>query len=425
VKGKEIPLPQPRHSLRVLFVAFADSIHTARWTAQLRGLGWDLHVFAVTHKTPSAELLGVTVHRLVESPRSRSNAPQRAIRWPASRGETRLTDLLERTDYYSPASRLVRTIESVRPDIIHSLEMQNAAYLTLQARRRLRAPFPTWIYSSWGSDLYHFGTQSEHAPRIREVLSHCDYLFADCQRDARLARQYGFTGELLGVYPGGGGFDLAGLREMRQPGGVTSRRVIAIKGYHGGPFAARGLVAIEALRLCAAQLLGYEIVVYSAAPEVRAMAANLERDLGLTVTIMPHCSHTDIVKLLGRSRIAIGLGLSDGTPNTMLESMIMGALPIQSDGLSTREWIVSGRNGLLVPPESPEAVAAAIGCALNDRQLVEHAAEENGHLADEKLQRESIRQEVISRYEHAARVRRASSAAGQTNYAASRSERAL
>jgi len=394
-----------RGGLRVLFVAFADSIHTARWTAQLAGLGWDLHVFAVTHKAPCPELQGVTVHRLVESPGSRSAAPQQAIYWPLRRGETRVVDWLERAQYYSPAARLVRAIESLQPDVVHSLEMQNGAYLTLEARRRMGAAFPVWIYSSWGSDLYHFGQRPEHTPRIREVLGHCDYMFADCQRDVRLARQYGFAGELLGVYPVGGGFDLPRLREMRQPGSVSSRRVIAVKGYQGGPFEARGVSAIEALRKCASQLADYEIVAYSAAPEVRTALTKLARDFGVRTSVLPASHHQEVLRLMGRARVSLGLGLSDGTPNTMLESMIMGAFPIQSDTLSTREWITNGVNGQMVPPDSPEEIAGALARALADDALVEQAAQDNARLADERLGRERIRGEVVSLYERAAKSR--------------------
>ena len=38
----------------------------------------------------------------------------------------------------------------------------------------------------------------------------------------------------------------------------------------------------------------------------------------------------------------------------------MGALPIQSDAGGARAWIHDGENGLLVAPEDPEAVEAAI-----------------------------------------------------------------
>jgi hypothetical protein len=174
--------------------------------------------------------------------------PQEAIHWPLPRGDTRVTQLLEHTERYSPAARLARLIDELRPDVVHSLEMQLGGYLTWQARQRAVSPFPTWIYSCWGNDLFLFGRISDHQRRIRDVLTHCDYLITDCRRDVQLARDFGFAGELLGTYPTGGGFELAKMRALRQAGSVAARRVIAVKGYNGGQFEARGLVAIEALR---------------------------------------------------------------------------------------------------------------------------------------------------------------------------------
>ncbi|MGE5055362.1 MAG: glycosyltransferase [Acidobacteriota bacterium] len=388
----------PRNCLRILFVGYADSIHTARWTAQLEGQEWDLHLFAGTHAKPNRELRGVTVHRLVQSPLSRVNVTQKAIQWPLRRGETRVTTMLERMDRYSPPARLARLIDELRPDIVHSLEMQLGGYLTWQAREHCTSPFPTWIYSSWGSDLFYFGRIPEHQKRIRDVLTHCDYLFTDCRRDVQLARSLGFDGELLGTYPGGGGFELAKMRALRDQASVAARRVIAVKGYHGGQLEARGLIGIEALRRCAPLLQQYEVVVYSAAPEVAAAADNLKRLCGVQARVLPQSLHSDILRLMGRSRIAIGLGMSDGSPNTLLEAMIMGAFPIQSDTISTAEWVENGKNGFLVPPEDPEEVAVAIRRALSDAALVEQAAEINTRIADERLDRECIRSEVVSFY---------------------------
>jgi hypothetical protein len=288
---------RPRNCLRILFVGYADSIHTARWTAQLEGQGWDLHLFAGTHAKPNLELRGVTVHRLVQSPRSRVSVMQKAIQWPLRRGETRVTTMLERMDRYSPPSRLARLIEELRPDIVHSLEMQLGGYLTWQARQRCASPFPTWIYSSWGSDLFYFGRIPEHQKRIRDVLTHCAYLFTDCDRDVQFARSLGFKGDLLGTYPGGGGFELAKMRALRDPVSVAARRVIAVKGYNGGQVEARGLVAIEALRRCAPLLQEYEVVVYSAAPEVAAAADDLKRVCGVQASVLPPSLHSDSLRL--------------------------------------------------------------------------------------------------------------------------------
>jgi glycosyltransferase involved in cell wall biosynthesis len=48
--------------VRILFVAAAESIHTARWIAQLVDAGWDLHLFpSIESDEVHADLTGVTV----------------------------------------------------------------------------------------------------------------------------------------------------------------------------------------------------------------------------------------------------------------------------------------------------------------------------------------------------------------------------
>jgi glycosyltransferase involved in cell wall biosynthesis len=300
---------------------------------------------------------------------------------------------------------LAQLIAELQPDIVHTMEMQRCGYVTAEARRRI-APgdFPKWIYSSWGSDMYLYGRREEHLPRIQEVLGGCDYVITDCERDIGLARQMGFRGEVLGTVPVGGGFHLESIRRAMQPGPVSSRKTINIKGRHAVlvrehdyALGGRALVALDAVRRCARMLAEYEIVVHYASPAVQTEAMALARQTGLKISVLPNSPHEDILRLMGRSRIAIALGVSDGTPLTMLEAMIAGAFPIQSDTVSTREWIGSN-NGLLVPPEDAEAVAAAIARAIEDDQLVNRAAELNAAIADERLERGKVREKVLDMY---------------------------
>jgi glycosyltransferase involved in cell wall biosynthesis len=182
-----------------------------------------------------------------------------------------------------------------------------------------------------------------------------------------------------------------------QPGLVSSRKTINIKGRHDQELGGRALVALQAIRKCAAMLAGYDIVIYYASPVVRSEAIALARQTGLNISVLPNSPHEEILRLMGRSRMAIGLGVSDGTPQTMLEAMIAGALPIQSDTVSTREWI-DGENGLLVPPEDAESVAKAITRAVQDDNLVDRAAELNATMADRRLERGKVREKVLDMY---------------------------
>jgi hypothetical protein len=229
------------------------------------------------------------------------------------------------------------------------------------------------------------------------VLTGCDYLITDCERDVGLAGQMGFRGTVLGVAPGGGGYHLETIRAMGQPGPVASRKTINIKGRHDDQFGGRALVALRAVRKCARLLAGYEIVVHYASPAVRSEALALAHETGLKISVLPNSPHEEIMRLMGRSRVALALSISDGTPNMMLEAMIAGAFPIQSDTVSTREWI-DGKNGLLVPPEDAAAVAEAITRAVQDDDLVNRAAELNTILAGQRLQRSKIQAKVIEMY---------------------------
>ena len=381
--------------MRVLFVAMANSIHTVRWIDQLAETGWDLHLFSFNDDEPHPDLRGVTVHRLLR--KRGGSGRQVGMVWPLRRGRDRAQSHLVRLPALRDAERLARLIRRLRPDVVHSLEMQRCGYVTLAARRKLDR-FPLWAYSSWGSDLYHFSQRPEHLDRIREVLRGCQFLIADCERDVGLARQLGFTGCTLGVVPVGGGFDLSAARQACPPAPPSKRRVVAIKGYHNYEYGGRGLIALDALERCARDLREYSIRVYSADQEVKRAAELLARSTALKIRVVTGCSHIEMLRLFGSSRVAIALGVTDGTPNSMLEAMIMGAFPIQSDTVSTREWI-DGNNGLLVPPEDPEAVAEAIRKALGDDDLVDSAAVMNEAIADERLAREHVKSQVLDMYQ--------------------------
>jgi len=389
--------------LRILFVALGESVHVARWIKQLEGQDWDIHVFPYSaYDGIHPELENVTVHNLVRRPKQYISATvrQTGLSWPLPRGRRSATALIQNFDHFKQPARLARLIRSLRPDVIHSLEMQRCGYLTLMSRKQLNGQLlPPWIYSSWGSDIFFFGRRSDHEPKIREVLSTCDYFIPDCQRDVQLARDFGLRGEVLGVFPVSGGFDLQQVQQFGSGIPVAARKVIAVKGYQDEDWGGRALNALEALKMIAAQLKDFEVVIYSATQDVRLRAESMAQEFGIRLSVLPQSLSHEIVKLMGRARIAVGIGLADGTPVAMLEAMIMGAFPIQSDTVSTAEWIRDGDNGLLVPPEQPEVIARAIQRALTDDKLVEKAARINAEIAAERLDQEVIRPRVIEAYE--------------------------
>jgi hypothetical protein len=296
---------------------------------------------------------------------------------------------------------LAWVIRVYKPDLIHSLEMQHAGYLTLSARELLGGHFPTWAVTIWGSDLYLFGRLEEHQPKIKSILAHCDFFGCECSRDQVIAKEMGFQGKVLPPLPATGGFDLEYCETLKITRPVSERREIVLKGYQH--FAGRALFGLRALTLCADQLKGYQVNIFAASPEVVLAAQLFSQNTGLLVNVISTSSHeTDddsILKLFGRARISIGLSISDGIPRTMLEAMVMGAFPIQSCTACADEWIVDGESGLIVPPEDPELIAQAIRRALSDDSMVDRAAEINARVAKERLDTNILSQQVIKIYQ--------------------------
>ena len=397
--------------MRILFVAMPNSIHTCRWVNQLADQGWDVHLYPSTDGGIHPDLKNLTVHQLIyRRPHGLSKTVKvRGLRWPSERYElvgrmamnSMVRMVLRVRSEDQPVHFLARTIRRIKPDIVHSLEIQHAGYMTYDARALLAGGLPTWIATNWGSDIFLFGRLPEHIARIRQVLAACDYYSCECERDVAMAREMGLRGDVLPVLPSTGGFDLVRGAELRQPGPPSARRLILLKGYQN--WAGRALVGLRAMALAADALRGrYRLGVYLANNDVRIAAELLAQSAGIAVEQIGRCSHDEMLRLFGQARVHIGLGISDAISTTLLEAMVMGALPIQSCTACADEWIVDGESGLIVPPEDPEPIAAAIRRAVSDDALVDRAAEMNAQVARERLDQEIIRPQVVAMYERIA-----------------------
>lgn len=381
--------------MRILIVAMSESIHVARWLKQLTDQGWDIHLFPCMDTAhPHPDIRDLTFHTTANFPPGQIDPSIRLCRPPAAVAGC------------AAPARLAELVRRLEPDIVHSMEFQHCSYLTLDACRRHAGRFPTWAVSNWGSDIYLFGRLPAHAERIRDVLAHCDFYYCECCRDVKLARQFGFQGEVLPVFPVAGGFDLQRAAGFRRPGPTSARRVILLKGYQ--TFAGRALVGLHALRLCASDLRdgNYRVAIYSASADVALAAQLFSEETGVPIELLPHGrSHEDMLRMFGQARAYIGLSISDAISTSLLEAMIMGAFPIQSWTACADEWLVDRETGVLVPPEDPYAVAAALRRALTEDTLVDLAAQRNYQVSNLRLDVRTIGPQVVDLYRHMMRRR--------------------
>jgi len=386
--------------MRILFVALPESVHTARWINQLADQGWDIHLFAARYGFPHQALRNVTIHTIsFHRPPGLDPSVRIIAPWPWFHGTGVWYQLIRDAKFARRLQVLwlVWVIRWLKPDIVHSLEFQEAGYLALEAQQVLGKRFPPWIVTNWGSDLYLFGRLAVHIPRIKAVLAICDYYSCECHRDVELALEMGLRGEVLPVFPNTGGFDLSCTAGFRQPGPTSLRKLILLKGYQH--FAGRALVGLRAIEMCADQLQGYRVAIYLASNEVKIAAELVAHATGLEIDIILPCPHDDMLRLYGRARIYLGLSISDAISTSLLEAMVMGCFPIQSCTACADEWITDGETGFIVPPEDPAVIATALRRAVSDDQLVDNAAERNAVVSQERLSVDTIRPQAVAIYE--------------------------
>lgn len=400
---------------RILIAGVATSPHFRRWCDQLRGSGFDVHILHTGSATVNPEwYTDFTFHRAktLTDPDVLDPQPGRFRRlllkcgfpWvPPSPARIRLDSF-------------IRILKTVRPDVLHShglnvnwenqlLNIYNARRLSFIARRG------TWLYTTWGTDLDFFPkVYPEEDADIRRILSGVDMLATECDRDHRLAVEYGFRGKYLGKLPMFGGVDERLTRMEKEP--PAKRRLLLIKGRddEGGadPKQAvcdpvgRARYILDALEDCRNDLQGWEIVVLQATPGIRKRVEALAGS-GMNIAAPAHFdSYEDVLSLFARARAFIAMTVNDGLPSALCEAMAAGAAPVHSDLEPVREWIRNGENGLLTPPDDVGAIAAAIRRIVYDDAFVELAAISNYASVEKRLLPQLVRERVIAMYTHIA-----------------------
>jgi glycosyltransferase involved in cell wall biosynthesis len=400
--------------MKLLIIAMANSIHTARWISQISDQGWDLHLFPTdVFVAPHPTLKNIRIHvpkiiryltKTYMHNKKKEESPQydfdllTLIRLD-NNSLTGTKTLIKKLLNYNQIAELTKIIKRIKPDIIHSMHIQDAGYITLAAKKKITGKFPKLIVNNWGSEIDLFSRMSSEEPKIREVLANCDYYKCECSKDVPLVRLLGFKGKFLPVMPNSGGIDFDLVSKLRKPGLISDRRIIILKGYQN--WAGRALVGLRALERCSGLLNGYRIVIYSGhTADVIISAELFSKKTGVETEIVPvNASHEKILSLHGQARISIGLSITDAISTSLLEAMVMGSFPIQSDTSCAEEWFKDGKTGILVPPEDPEVIERAIRKALTDDDLVNNAAGLNYAELFNRLERTKVKNEIIKMYE--------------------------
>jgi glycosyltransferase involved in cell wall biosynthesis len=378
--------------IKILIIAFSDSIHTARWISQLDQEKYDIYLFpSVPFKEVHPLIKNISIFQLQNDTLNHSNrylqastsyrVAETCFGHNFSRAITTrflLKDTKKRI--------LTRAIRKFKPSIVHTMETQQAGYLMSDVRPRVNGF--TWVHSTWGIDLHYFQEFEDHQQKLIRLFSKLDTLIAEGNRDVQYAKSLEFKGEAFIIPSVGGGLDFEALDSMESGIPPSERKLIILKGYDGDGRLAS--VALQGLRKIANRLHGFEVIIYSYSPRLNEMVNEIQKNNEFVLHIKKEIAHKELMELTAASRISITNNLTDGVPNTMLEAMALGTFPIQSNTAITDEWIKDGFNGILTQPDSDLQIADSIAKALTDDELVNKAAVYNRNLTRQKLNKADI-----------------------------------
>jgi len=395
--------------MKLLIVAMANSVHTARWISLVSGQGWDIYLFptnsftSVYPEMPPVNICNSKFLRFLINRYRRKKSIKKFTSPLLDRDANFFSwgNVMRKFFPERRTKKLLGVIKRIKPDLIHSMHIQEAGYLTLEVKKRYKETFPKWLVTNWGSELNLFSKISGHKEKIMDVLLNCDYLSGECDNDIKIAEKLGFKGRFLPVIPVSGGIDFKKINRIRKPGLTSGRRNIMLKGYQN--WAGRALVGLRALERCSDVLKGYRITIYSVNTVDVTIASELfTQNTGIETLVIPlgSISYDEILSYHGSARISIGLSITDAISTSLLEAMVMGSFPIQSDTSCVSEWFEDGQRGILVKPEDPEDVEEAIRKALENDDLVDKAAGLNYDMLFSRLEYSKIKTMVVSIYKN-------------------------
>ncbi len=310
--------------------------------------------------------------------------------------------------YYGP--RLRWLVDRLQPDLVHALRIPYEGMLG------------SWIpkgvplaVSIWGNDLtLHAQASTSMAALTRKTLARADGLIADTSRDILLARTWGLDPiKPALVVPGNGGLAMAELeaakQSAREPAGWLAELlaggeplVINPRGFRTG--SVRQDTFFQALPLILERSPNITFACAAMAGQREALQWVERLRLEGKVHLLPVLPQAELWQLFARSALTVSVSQHDGTPNSLLEAMALGAFPLAGDIESIREWITPGVNGLLVEPDKPQSLAEAVLLALDNPDLRRRAAGCNARMVAERASAEVVREKIETFYSSLAKA---------------------
>ncbi len=364
--------------MRLLFIADGRSPIAQNWIRYFSERGDEVYLASTFNCSVDLPLDGFEITPVAFS------SSKRPTQRPGSASSRTLKLRTAIRHYLGPltiphaSQRLRGFIEKVKPDLVHAMRIPYEGMLAAEAYTG--APL---LVSAWGNDFtLHAPSTSMMQHYTKWTMNVADALHADCQRDIRLGKEWGFDAKKPTlVTPGNGGIKTDIFYPPSKP--VEAPVIINPRGFRAY---VRNDVFFQAIPLVLKKFPGVKFICASMAGESQALKWIEQLNISQAVELLPPLPHAQMADVFRRAQIVVSPSIHDGTPNSLLEGMACGCFPVAGDLESIREWITYGENGLLTDATNPQKLADSILEALENKNLRQKATGLNAKLISERAE---------------------------------------
>lgn len=337
----------------ILLVADAASSHTVKWAQALVDRGLKVHVFSFrsSHLLP-ADMVTV------------------AANYPTSPGRfKKLRELF----YFFTTRELKHCIARIQPTVVH------AHYASSYGMIARCAGFHPLYISVWGSDVFSFPRSGNLTRSILEKnLNAADHVFSTSHVMTVETKKY--TSTSIDYTPFGVDTQRFAFSPKTKSDTIHIGTMKSLETIYGIDLLIRAAVLLNAQK----DLPAFHIHIYGDGSQMAALEALVaENNLTDTITFHGRIDPQHVPQAMQSFDILVNPSREESFGVAVVEAMACGAVPIVTNVGGLAEVVDHQINGIHVPTENPEALAAALSDLMRDaekrvalanaaRQKVEH-----------------------------------------------------
>jgi glycosyltransferase involved in cell wall biosynthesis len=293
---------------------------------------------------------------------------------------------------------LRRLHRELTPDLVHHVALQATILGSLAA-----LGLPGARVNAMTGFGYAFISDSTKARVVRAIIGTLLRVLLDRARNVALVQNpddralllgLGIAAERIVLIPGSG-VDVDRLEPTPEPPGAVTL------GFVGRLLDDKGIrVLVAAHRLLRAKGLAVELLIAGTPdPANPASVSEAEAEAWGRAPGIAWLGHVDdIATIWARAHIAVLPSRREGLPKSLLEAAACGRPMVATDVPGCREIAIAGETGLLVPPDDPPALAAAIETLARAPELRARFGRAARRLAEERFAANAIGRAVAELY---------------------------